>query len=142
MYLADTGLAAHLAGVTKAMLGDVMQRPKLGGLLESFVASELVKQSGWTDTPHRLFHFRDSSGREVDLVAELSDGRVIGIEVKSSADLAHSDFKGLSYLREVLGDQFVHGIVLYTGLRELPWGDRLRALPVSALWQAPSSAVR
>ncbi|MCL1897801.1 MAG: ATP-binding protein [Micrococcales bacterium] len=135
LHLADTGLAAHLSGVTDAMLNDVFQRPKLGGLLESFVLAELVKQQSWSATTFRLFHFRDSTGPEVDLVAELSDGKVVGIEVKSAADLGNSDFKGLAYLRDKLGEQFVQGVVLYTGQRELPWGDRLRALPVSALWQ-------
>jgi hypothetical protein len=30
---------------------------------------------------------------------------------------------------------FVAGVVLYTGTSTLPFGDRLRAMPVSALWQ-------
>jgi len=134
-HLADTGLAAHMAGVTFDMLADILQRPKLGGLLETFVVTELEKQRGWSETPYRLFHFRDSSGPEVDVVAELADGRIVGIEVKSAQRLGDSDFKGLRHLRDRLGSQFVCGVVLYTGLQELPWGTDLYALPVSALWQ-------
>lgn len=32
-----------------------------------------------------------------------------------------------------LSDDFVHGFVLYTGPRRLSFGDRLTALPISAL---------
>jgi len=134
-HLADTGLAAHMSGVTEAMLADVIQRPKLGGLLESFVLSELVKQREWSQTPHRLYHFRDATGPEVDIIAELSDGRVIGIEVKGASRLGNEDFKGLSYLQQKLGNQFIQGVVLYTGVDGLSWGPGLCALPVSAVWQ-------
>lgn len=134
-HVADTGLAAHLAGVTEAMLDDLSQRQKLGGLLESFVVAELAKQHAWTKTPYRLFHFRDSTGPEVDVVIELADGGIIGVEVKSSGRLDRQDFKGLQYLRDKIGSQFLLGAVLYTGTQALPWGDRLLALPVSALWQ-------
>jgi uncharacterized protein len=34
-----------------------------------------------------------------------------------------------------LGDDLVVGIVLYTGTQTLPFGDRMRAVPVSALWE-------
>jgi uncharacterized protein len=33
------------------------------------------------------------------------------------------------------GDRFVAGFVLYTGQQTLPFGDRLRAVPLDALWQ-------
>ena len=72
---------------------------------------------------------------EVDLIIELADGRVIGVEVKASTSLGRADFSGLTTLRDNLGPEFVAGAVLYTGTEELPWGDRLRALPVQALWQ-------
>ena len=134
-HLADTGLAAHMSGVTESMLADVIQRPQLGGLIESFVLSELVKQCEWSQTPHRLYHFRDTTGPEVDIIAELNDGRVIGIEVKGASRLGSEDFKGLSYLREKLGSQFIQGVVLYTGIEGLPWGPGLCALPISTLWQ-------
>jgi hypothetical protein len=45
------------------------------------------------------------------------------------------DFAGLRKLGERLGDDFVAGIVLYTGTGTLPFGTKLRAVPVSALWQ-------
>jgi len=44
------------------------------------------------------------------------------------------DFKGLTFLRDKLGSRFTIGVVLYTGTNALPFGDRLWALPYSALW--------
>jgi hypothetical protein len=38
-------------------------------------------------------------------------------------------------VQQLLGDDFLAGLVLYTGARTLPFGDKLRALPVGALWQ-------
>ncbi len=41
----------------------------------------------------------------------------------------------LRHLERQVGDRFVAGYVLYTGQQTLPFGERLRALPVEALWQ-------
>jgi len=45
-------------------------------------------------------------------------------------------FKGLKYLQETVGKQFVRGIVLYTGSEVIPFGAQLHALPISSLWRA------
>ena len=39
-----------------------------------------------------------------------------------------------------LGDDFLAGFVLYTGTATLPFGDKLRAVPASALWQVSAPA--
>jgi hypothetical protein len=45
------------------------------------------------------------------------------------------DFAGLRQLAAKLGDDFLVGVVLYTGNTTLPFGPKLRAVPVSAIWQ-------
>lgn len=70
----------------------------------------------------------------------LVDGRVGGIEVTSSATVSLADFRHLARLRDLLdasGGQFVRGVVLSTGQLVLPFGDRLVALPLAALWMPP-----
>lgn len=52
----------------------------------------------------------------------------------SSASLSPRDFRGLEALRDERGDAFVAGVVIHAGEQTLPFGDRLWALPVSALW--------
>ncbi|WP_207918741.1 hypothetical protein [Saccharopolyspora karakumensis] len=35
----------------------------------------------------------------------------------------------------LVGDRFVAGYVLYTGQQTLPFGDKVRAVPMDALWR-------
>ena len=132
LLLCDTGLAASLLGVTAARVAE--EGVLLGSLLETFVAMELRKASGWSALSVQLFHYRTQSGQEVDVLLEDGLGRLVGVEVKASASVASSDFSGLRALAEAVGDRFVRGIVLYTGSQVVPFGERLHAVPVSLLW--------
>ena len=71
----------------------------------------------------------------MDGILEDRHGQVIGIEVKASSTARTEDFNGLRQLSAKLGSDFILGIVLYTGTATLPFGPKLRAVPVSALWQ-------
>jgi predicted AAA+ superfamily ATPase len=133
VLLTDTGLAAHLMGIDEARVAH--ERSLLGGLLESFVAMELVKQASWSADPPALYHFRTHEGDEVDLVLERRGGALVGIEVKSAARVTAADFKGLRTLAAIAGRRFRRGIVLYTGAEIVPFGAGLFALPVEALWR-------
>jgi hypothetical protein len=44
------------------------------------------------------------------------------------------DFRHLRWLAERLGDRFVGGYVLHLGNQTHPFGDRMTALPLSAMW--------
>ena len=137
VYVADTGLATHLANKDPASLA----RPtdtSVGGLVETFVSNEISKQLSWHDTGAELCHFRDYGGREIDLILESSDGRVVAIEVKAGASPRSGAFRWLEWLRDRLdrqGRDFVHGFALHTGTRRLSFGDRLTLLPLEALWR-------
>jgi predicted AAA+ superfamily ATPase len=133
----DSGIAARLL----AMDAHTLRRPgaPFGPLLESFVLSELARQLTWSQKLVDLYHYRDHNKVEVDAVLESRQRQVVGIEVKAASTVRSEDFKGLRLLAERLGDEFLVGIVLYTGTTTLPFGPKMRALPVSALWQLPSS---
>jgi hypothetical protein len=133
VLLCDSGLAGHLMGIDGARLAQ--DRTLFGGLLESFVAMEIIKQIGWSAAAPALYHFRTHEGDEVDLVLERRSGALVGIEVKSAATVTGADFKGLRALAEAAGRRFHRGIVLYTGPDVVPFGPRLHALPIEALWR-------
>ena len=133
LHMVDSGLAAHLLGVDPANLSRPIATHS-GPLLETFVAGELARQLTWTDSGARLHHFRDRSGIEVDLLLEQPDGRVAAIEVKAAATVADDDLRGLRVLRNRLGADFCAGVILHCGERTDSFGDRLLALPISALW--------
>ena len=135
LHVVDTGLAATLAGVDAEAIA--RDRTLLGPLLESFVAAELRKQSGWSRERPVLHHFRTHGGQEVDLVLEDARGRVVGVEVKASATVTAADLGGLRALAELAGKSFVQGIVLYLGPDKVPFGPNLTACPLSCLWSTP-----
>jgi predicted AAA+ superfamily ATPase len=128
MHVCDSGLACHLCGADAQRLAD--DSILAGRLLESFVAGELLKQNSWTEHPVTLYHYRSQSGEEVDVLLEDRAGRVAAVEVKLAASVAQHDIKGLASLRDALGDQFVRGVVVYTGKDVIPMGDRIFAVPM------------
>jgi uncharacterized protein len=59
---------------------------------------------------------------------------VVVIEVKAAATIDRRDLRGLSYLRDRIGDRFKAGALIYAGADTVPFGDRLAAVPLSGLW--------
>jgi uncharacterized protein len=135
LIFTDSGIAARLL----ALDAHALRRPGalFGPLLEGFVISELARQLTWSHELADLYHYRDHNKVEVDAVLENRQRRVIGIEIKAASTVRSEDFNGLRRLAERLGDDFLLGLVLYTGTTTLPFGPKLRAAPVSALWQLP-----
>jgi predicted AAA+ superfamily ATPase len=131
LHFSDTGLACNLLRCSAAELDS--QRELLGQLLETFVFGEVEKQASAHPERVTLHHLRDKDGYEVDLVLQAGT-RFAGIEIKAASSVGESDFRGLKRLRELLGTRFHGGIVLYDGEHVLPFGERMLAVPVSALW--------
>jgi predicted AAA+ superfamily ATPase len=132
LYLSDSGLYAHQAGVTASRIAT--DPSLLGPLLETFVVTELRKMLVWDAPRVTLLHFRTQGTHEVDIVLEMPDGRLVGIEVKASATLTGREFSGLRSLAQIAGHKFFRGVVLYTGQEALSFGDSFYALPIPMLW--------
>lgn len=132
LIFVDSGVAANLLDVD----AHAMRRPDapFGPLLEGFVAAEILRQLTWSAERAQLYHYRDRNKIEVDLVIENRRGQVVAIGVKAASTVRTEDFRGLRHLAERLGDDLLLGVVLYTGGVTLPFGPKLRAVPVSALW--------
>lgn len=133
LLISDSALLTHLLRADAARL--VTDEALFGSAVECFVGMELAKQIA--ASPHRvtLFHLRTAKGMEIDFVLEGPGGRLTGVEVKSGSTVRSEDFKHLATLRDRLGrDRFNRGIVLYAGSDPLPFGDRLEAWPLTALW--------
>jgi predicted AAA+ superfamily ATPase len=129
----DSGIACHLLGQDVSRLAE--PGGAAGPMVENFVLMELARQLTWSQERARLHHYRTKDGTEVDAVLETPDGRVVGVEVKAGATVRAEDLAGLRHLAARTGPRFVAGFILYTGQQTLPYGDRLRALPLDALWQ-------
>lgn len=132
-YLVDTPLLCHLLNYDLETIS--RDRPEIfGHVLENYVATELIKLSAPLERRPKLLHFRTSDNKEVDFVLEQTDGRLAAIEVKGRETLDRADFKGLEVLRELAGQDFKVGIVLYRGQDIIPFGDNLWAVPIGSLW--------
>lgn len=135
-YLNDTGLLCYLLGINAKQLST--DRHKAAFILENFILMELMKQSSWSVTKPTLYHFRTQTGHEVDFVLQARDGRLVGIEVKTTSSVNMDDFKGLKFLQEYTGKKFQRGIVLYCGTEMVAYGKDLYAIPIHALWELAS----
>jgi predicted AAA+ superfamily ATPase len=132
-YLVDPALLGPLVGVDERAA--LRNADLLGRIVDSFVVSQLRPELGISSLQPRLHHLRlDDGSREVDLIAEAPDGRIVAIEIKSTAAPEPRDAKHLEWLRHLMGDQFVCGVVLHTGPRPFSLGPRIHALPICSIW--------
>jgi hypothetical protein len=131
LYVADSGLLAGLVGADARRVRE--DDGFAGALFETFVANELERHAAWSPEPLSFWHFREGD-REVDVIVERPSGDVVGVEVKASATVRPRDFAGLLHMRGQLGARLAAGVVVYAGERTLPFGDRLWAVPLTALW--------
>jgi predicted AAA+ superfamily ATPase len=136
LVFVDSGVAANLL----SMDAHALRRPgaPFGPLLEGFVISEVSRQLTWSAERADLYHYRDRNKVEVDLILENRRGQVVAIEVKAASTVRAEDFRGLRHLAELLCTALLVGILLYTVTSTLPFGPKLRAVPVSALWRLQS----
>lgn len=133
VHFLDSGLLASLRDLSLDRLK--AERGQFGPLLETFVFAEILKLASGMEKLFEFSHFRDKQQNEVDIVIEDRRGRIVGIEVKAAATVSNSDFSGLRMLAEASGDRFVSGFVLYDHQNVIPFGERLYAVPFSALWR-------
>ncbi len=133
LLFTDTGLMTHLLRLSPERLRATPTL--LGPLLENFVVMEIEKQLGWSQTEAGLFHFRAHAGHEVDIVLEGPGGQLTGIEVKARSTIAAGDVRGLQALEAERPKRFHRGLILYRGQTVVPFGPRLHAVPIDALWR-------
>jgi len=103
-------------------------------VLETFLFSGVRKQTTWAEDGYTIHYYRDKDQDAVDIIVENEQGALVGIEVKASATVHASDFKGIRKLLDICGDDLKLGLVMYDGTKVVPFGDRLLAAPLSCLW--------
>lgn len=103
-----------------------------GHVFESFVVNQIIASVQWSNSKPDYFFWRSKTQDEVDLVL-LQNGKLIGIEIKSSESIDNRDFKGLKSLAKC-DTRFEKGFLVYTGERVIEWGKDLWAIPVTGLW--------
>jgi uncharacterized protein len=138
-HVTDPALAARLVGIGRqALLAG--QGPSavprdgtfLGALFESLTTLSVRVFAQAAEA--RVSHFRTKGGeREVDLVIERDDRRILAIEVKLAGTVEDADVKHLTWLQERLGDQLLDAAVVTTGQHAYRRPDGIAVVPLALL---------
>ena len=139
-HLVDPALVARALGLDENALlngkGPGPQVPReatlLGLLFESLVTLgiRVFAQAGEA----RVRHLRTHGGRrEVDLIVERADQRVVAFEVKLGGVVTNADVKHLLWLRRQLGDDLLDAAVVHTGPQAYRRTDGIAVIPAALL---------
>ncbi|MEI7610887.1 MAG: ATP-binding protein [Rhodospirillaceae bacterium] len=142
IHTIDAGLTSALRNFTPMIFAADANPTALGGLLESFVYTELLKSLPYQQDHWRLYHWRGEHGKEVDVIAE-ADRTLVCFEMKAAVTVESGDFKHLRSFKSADGpgrSWTVIGVVIYLGKDVLTFGDGLFALPLSMFWAFPEQA--
>jgi len=138
--LADPGLAARLLGVdAEALLegrdaGPPIPRDGtlLGALFESLVTLSVRAYAQAAEATVK--HLRTAGGkREIDLIVERADGRVVAVEVKLARDAKDRDTAHLHWLADRLGDELLDAVIVTTGAEAYRRRDGIAVVPATLL---------
>jgi len=111
VFFYDVGLLCALLHISS--VEELTNHFAIGGIFENFIISEFKKEIDMRGLSAELFFYRDSNGREVDLLIDRG-GSLIPVEIKSSATYNHSFFDILTYWRKHI-DPKQSGYVVYGG---------------------------
>ncbi len=130
VYFTDTGTLCYLLGLRDPI--HAMSGPMAGPIFETAVLSEIMKTLLGRGEEPQLHFFRTSVGSEVDFIVE-SEGRLIPIEVKSSATPRPEMASDVNAFRRDFPRKAEPGYVVHTGDILLPLGSGVTAIPFTSL---------
>ncbi len=93
-YFTDTGLLSYLLDIEKP--AQITRDPLIGNIFENLIVLEALKARYNQGSKPNLYFFRDSHGREIDLLHK-SGQSLTGIEIKSAQTWNSSFKKGLNH---------------------------------------------
>ena len=125
-YFADTGLASFLLRLSSPEA--VQGHPAFGALFETLVVTECHKQLQQQSLVPTLYHYRQHSGAEVDLIIE-KDGLLFPVEVKATSQIGPRDARSIGIFQETVGNAAQAGLIIYGGTKVLRIDKRCVAVP-------------
>jgi predicted AAA+ superfamily ATPase len=114
LYFVDTGLLCYLLRIRSP--ADLRLHASRGGVFESFVLSELLKNYLHRGEEPDLYFWRDPAGHEIDVIIEQGQ-KLTAVEVKSGQTVASDFFAGVRYWRALLDDPRAPAALIYAGDR-------------------------
>jgi predicted AAA+ superfamily ATPase len=138
--LADPALATRLLGVDAGSLLDAAPAgppiPRdgtlLGALFESLVTLSVRVYAQAAEASVK--HLRTAAGeREIDLIVERADGRVVAIEVKLARGAANADARQLEWLANQIGEGLLDAVIITAGEQAYRRRDGIAVVPAALL---------
>jgi len=131
IYFMDTGLACYLSLWNNPRV--LEQSAMAGAMFETYVVSEIIKQylNKGIDVRSRLAYYRDSNGKEIDLVI-LENGVLYPVEIKKAADPGKDALKNFTVL-ETLPDEIGEGAVICLSSMIYPLDAKNQVVPIGAV---------
>lgn len=104
-----------------------------GAMFETYVVSEIIKQysNKGIDVRSRLTYYRDSNGKEIDLII-LDNGILYPIEIKKAANPGKGALKNFKVL-ESLANEIGEGAVICLASSVYPLDAKNRIVPIGAI---------
>lgn len=101
-----------------------------GALFETWVLSELLKKRYNAGQPSNLYFWRDRTGNEIDILADLGSV-LVPLEIKSGRTVTQAYFKGLKRWLSLAGDSAKNPRLIYAGdksikqqgIEAVPWRE-------------------
>ncbi len=126
LHFLDPGLACYLLGIRDA--ATLERHPLRGSMFESFVVAELVKHLTAVRRDAPLYHWRDATGHEIDILIDAGD-RLIPVEVKSGGTVPTTACDTIHWWTSLPGNPNRGGVLIhggqrtfdFRGVRVLPW---------------------
>lgn len=113
-YFKDSGFACYLQKIEST--DSLAVNPRLGAIFETWAVNYICQQFATLSVPPNVYHWRTTSGAEVDLILE-RDGKLYPIEIKCKSHLSKSDLRGLEAFRETYENnvKVMPGLLIYAG---------------------------
>lgn len=118
LYFIDTGIACSLLNIKSVQ--ELSLHYLYGGLVESFIISDLLKQFYNLDQKPSLYFWRDYQGNEIDCFIEAEES-IIPIEIKAGQTINESFFKQFFYLETLEHLPIKDPMVIYGGDQNRSW---------------------
>jgi predicted AAA+ superfamily ATPase len=131
IFITDTGI---MASILNWKFEEVYLNPERSGkMIETLAYNELAIQAEIAGC--RIYHYRDRENREIDFIVEDRNGRIACVEIKSGSAISKDDFKHIVWLKNnIVKNNKIISIILYSGENTVSFGDDLIATPIATLW--------
>lgn len=131
LYFYDSGIACHLLSIRSPK--DLFTHYLRGGIFESMILSDLLKQRYNAGLASNLYFWRDKSGHEVDCILEEGES-LVPIEIKSGETLSADFFASLVKWNQLAERDPARSYVVYGGSEQ-----QIRSQGTAIGWRQLSS---